>query len=175
MHRSIVEMKIEVILMSFSNIYFLKKNRICSYFSLILPERFWIFSELALKPTVGSHEIACYHQCSLQNELGLIWPVFLLLVLLSIRDTLNNRGIAFFHRLVEDGSDFILCSLGSPFCLLVRMEVQFSLFYFKQSVLVAGLLSSLNTGQSSLLLLISFHSLYRLLIKLFHQLSSIPF
>lgn len=72
MHRSIVEMKIEVILMSFSNIYFLKKNRICSYFSLILPERFWIFSELALKPTVGSHEIACYHQCSLQNELGLI-------------------------------------------------------------------------------------------------------
>lgn len=155
--KSIVEMKMEVTLMSFSNIYFWKKIRIWSYFSLILPERFWISSELALKPTIGSHEISCYHHCSLQNLLSLIWPVFLLLVVLCIRNILNHRDG--FHHLVEDGSYFILCSLGPPFCLLVTMEVQFSVFHFKEPFLMPGLLSSWNTAQSSLLLLISFHSL----------------
>lgn len=27
---------------------------------------------IALKQTAGSHQIACYHQCYFENELGLI-------------------------------------------------------------------------------------------------------
>lgn len=91
-------MKLEVMLMSFSSICLWKNIKICSYFSHISPERFWIFSDIALKPTAESHQIACYHQCSLQNELGLIGPGFLQLVLLSRRNILNHRDAAFFHQ-----------------------------------------------------------------------------
>lgn len=97
--RSRVEMKLKVILVSFSSIYLWKNIKICWYCSHISPERFWIFSDIALKPTAGSHQIACYHQCSLQNELGLMWPVFLQLVLLSIKNTVNHRDATFFHRI----------------------------------------------------------------------------